>query len=89
MKRTLLAAAIILVLSLAATLLTALPAAAQFDRGQISGTIKDAQGAVVPGVTVSVVPATMPRPLAGMNGAPISLPLSAQTRQALQAQSRR
>jgi Carboxypeptidase regulatory-like domain len=39
---------------LACVLLTALPAAAQFDRGQISGTIKDAQGAVVPGVTVSV-----------------------------------
>ena len=39
--------------ALACVLLTALPAAAQFDRGQISGTIKDAQGAVVPGVTVS------------------------------------
>ena len=38
----------------ACVLLTALPAAAQFDRGQISGTIKDAQGAVVPGVTVTV-----------------------------------
>src|SRR5919199_2920501 len=37
----------------ACVLLTALPAAAQFDRGQISGTIKDAQGAVVPGVTVT------------------------------------
>src|SRR4029079_10969729 len=35
-------------------LLTALPAAAQFDRGAISGTVKDAQGGVVPGVTVSV-----------------------------------
>jgi hypothetical protein len=35
-------------------LLTALPAAAQFDRGQISGTVKDAQGGVVPGVSVSV-----------------------------------
>ena len=40
--------------ALACVLLTALPAAAQFDRGQISGTIKDAQGAIVPGVTVSV-----------------------------------
>jgi hypothetical protein len=39
---------------LGCVLLTALPAAAQFDRGQISGTIKDAQGGVVPGVTVSV-----------------------------------
>mgnify|MGYP003942831251 CR=1 FL=1 len=39
--------------AIACMLLTALPAAAQFDRGQISGTIKDAQGAVVPGVTVS------------------------------------
>ncbi len=39
--------------ALACVLFTALPAAAQFDRGQISGTIKDAQGAVVPGVTVS------------------------------------
>jgi hypothetical protein len=29
------------------------PASAQFDRGQISGTVKDAQGGVVPGVTVS------------------------------------
>ena len=32
----------------------AAPAAAQFDRGQISGTVKDAQGGVVPGVTVTV-----------------------------------
>src|SRR5690349_15740611 len=40
--------------ALACILLTALPAAAQFDRGQISGTIKDAQGGVVPGVTVTV-----------------------------------
>jgi hypothetical protein len=40
--------------TLACVLLTALPAAAQFDRGQISGTVKDAQGGVVPGVTVVV-----------------------------------
>jgi hypothetical protein len=40
--------------ALACVLLTALPAAAQFDRGQISGTVKDAQGGVVPGVTVVV-----------------------------------
>src|SRR3954454_6739617 len=40
--------------ALGCVLLTALPAAAQFDRGQISGTVKDAQGAVVPGATVTV-----------------------------------
>ena len=40
--------------AIACVLLTALPAAAQFDRGQISGTVKDAQGGVVPGVTVTV-----------------------------------
>src|SRR3954468_20891849 len=40
--------------ALGCVLLTALPAAAQFDRGQMSGTVKDAQGGVVPGVTVSV-----------------------------------
>lgn len=40
--------------ALGCVLLTALPAAAQFDRGQISGTVKDAQGGVVPGVTVTV-----------------------------------
>src|SRR5262249_39821380 len=31
------------------------PAWAQFDRGQISGRVKDAQGAVVPGATVTAV----------------------------------
>ena len=31
------------------------PAVAQFDRGSISGTIKDEQGGVIPGATVSVV----------------------------------
>ncbi len=36
----------------ACVLLTALPAAAQFDRGQISGTVRDSQGGVVPGATV-------------------------------------
>ena len=39
--------------ALGCVLLTALPAAAQFDRGQISGTVKDSQGGVVPGVTVT------------------------------------
>jgi hypothetical protein len=33
-------------------LLTALPAAAQFDRAQVSGTVRDSQGGVVPGATV-------------------------------------
>ncbi|MEN3336533.1 MAG: hypothetical protein V7647_209 [Acidobacteriota bacterium] len=40
--------------ALAWVLVLAAPAAAQFDRGQISGTVKDAQGAVVPGATVVV-----------------------------------
>src|SRR5436190_10126070 len=38
----------------AALLLLAAPAAAQFDRGQISGRVRDAQGGVVPGATVTV-----------------------------------
>jgi hypothetical protein len=38
----------------AGVLLTALPAAAQFDRAQVSGTVRDAQGGVVPGATVVV-----------------------------------
>src|SRR3954471_19460988 len=37
----------------AALLLLAAPAAAQFDRGQISGRVRDAQGGVVPGATVT------------------------------------
>ena len=36
----------------ACVLLTALPAAAQFDRAQVSGTVRDSQGGVVPGATV-------------------------------------
>ncbi len=40
--------------ALAWVLVSAAPAAAQFDRGQVSGTVKDAQGGVVPGATVVV-----------------------------------
>src|SRR5438128_2762020 len=39
--------------SLVLLLATAAPAIAQFDRGTISGTIKDEQGGVMPGVTVT------------------------------------
>ena len=39
--------------ALAGVILVAAPAAAQFDRGQISGRVKDAGGLIVPGVTVS------------------------------------
>src|SRR5262249_42832729 len=42
------------VLAGAALLLVAATAAAQFDRGQISGRVKDSQGCVVPGATVTV-----------------------------------
>ena len=38
---------------LVAVCLTAVPAFAQFDRGQISGVIKDSSGGVVPGATVT------------------------------------
>jgi hypothetical protein len=38
--------------ALLGVLITVTPAAAQFDRAQISGTVKDAQGGVVPGATV-------------------------------------
>jgi Carboxypeptidase regulatory-like domain len=40
--------------TLALLVLSASAAYAQFDRGTISGTIKDAQGGVVPGVTVTI-----------------------------------
>ena len=43
---------------LVAVCLTAVPAFAQFDRGQISGVIKDSSGGVVPGATVT---ATQPQ----------------------------
>jgi hypothetical protein len=39
--------------AIACVILVAAPAAAQFDRGQISGRVKDAGGLIVPGVTVS------------------------------------
>ena len=41
-------------LALALLVGSVLPAFAQFDRGSISGTIKDEQGGVMPGVTVTV-----------------------------------
>ncbi len=40
-------------LVMACALLVAVPAAAQFDRGSISGVVKDQQGGVVPGATVT------------------------------------
>ena len=40
---------------LGCVLLTALPASAQFDRGTISGIVRDASGGVVPGVTITVI----------------------------------
>ena len=43
-----------IVCTFALLLAAAAPAFAQFDRGTISGTIKDQQGGVVPGVTVTV-----------------------------------
>ena len=41
------------VMAVACVLLLAAPAAAQFDRGTISGVVKDQSGAIVPGVTVT------------------------------------
>lgn len=40
-------------MAVACVLLLAAPAAAQFDRGTISGVVKDQSGAIVPGVTVT------------------------------------
>src|SRR5262245_57622553 len=51
-RRGLCAAVVLLVLLAAST------AFAQFDRGSISGTIKDSSGAVVPGVTVTITSAS-------------------------------
>ena len=41
--------------------ISALPVFAQFDRGTISGTVKDAQGGVIPGATVTVTNAQTQR----------------------------
>ena len=42
-------------LIVALTIAGALPAFAQFDRGQISGVVKDESGGVVPGATVTAI----------------------------------
>jgi len=44
----------VVVMAVACALLLASPAAAQFDRGSISGVVKDQSGGVVPGATVTV-----------------------------------
>ena len=44
--------------ALAAVALFALPAAAQITTGTVSGTVKDAQGAVIPGAAVTLVSET-------------------------------
>lgn len=54
---------------LAMVLLWAPPAAAQFDRGQISGVVKDATGAVVPGATVTVTSQRTQVPLTAVTDA--------------------
>jgi Carboxypeptidase regulatory-like domain len=54
MPRGSLCARVVLPALAVASLITAVPAAAQFDRGQIVGFVKDESGAVVPGATVTV-----------------------------------
>jgi len=51
-----------LVWALVLTLLASAPALAQFERGTISGTIKDAQGGVMPGTTVTATDAQTKTP---------------------------
>jgi hypothetical protein len=43
---------------LAAVALSAMPAAAQITTGTVSGTVKDAQGAVIPGAAVTLISET-------------------------------
>ena len=50
-------------------LVSASTAFAQFDRGQISGTIKDASGGVVPGVTVTATSVTTQTPTVAVSDA--------------------
>ena len=50
-------------------LVSASTAFAQFDRGQISGTIKDASGGVVPGVTVTATSVTTQTPTVAVTDA--------------------
>ena len=48
---------IVAVLSIAVWALTARPVSAQITTGTLSGSVRDAQGAVVPGATVTLVSA--------------------------------
>jgi hypothetical protein len=56
-------------LAAVAMLVSASTAFAQFDRGQISGTIKDASGGVVPGVTVTATSVTTQTPTVAVTDA--------------------
>ena len=46
-------------LAMAASVLASSPALAQMTQGRLTGTVTDAQGAVMPGVTVSVTSPSM------------------------------